>query len=267
MAVYHLLDAIPPAEHAAVADFTSTYDVTSAFNAMMAISGPKRIELPFGRICIGNRINMEDNTDLVGNRTELFSLAAADGGNPTQASIWCEHKNGWRILGKIRVNGNRSNRSTTGGEAAISVTGGEEFSLQDMQVVHAVGDGLSVGGDGTAHHRRAKVGTVERCVFEACGRNGISISGAYDMNFVSNRTRGQNSNSPQTGTSLEPNNAINFNENINFFGHSSVQNANWDLAIVDGYGLNRGIRFFGGRVIKISNLTGVDAGFWGTLRS
>lgn len=264
MADYHLLDAIPPAEHAAVAEFTSTYDVTDAFNAMMAESGTKRIILPPGRVCVSSRIYGATSVDIIGSRTEIFSLGIANGGHPYHATFWFQDQNDWNIFGRLRINGNRANRQLTPGEAGILIIGGEQMSIKDVQVVNHPGDGIAVGSSGAGPYDRAKVGTLTNVIMEGNGRNGISFDGVYDFNLFGCRTRAHVHGSPKSGVALEPHNA---NENIQFFGHSSVDNAMHDVYATNGYGPNIGIRFFGGRIPKLYMPDGADVELSGTLRS
>jgi hypothetical protein len=273
VADYHLLDAIPTSEHASVADFSSTFDVTAAFNAMMAESGTKRVFLPHGRICVSGRVYGANSTDIVANRTEIFSLAVSDGGHPYHATFWFEEKNDWNIKGRLRINGNRANRKLVydalGLEGAVVIAGGEQFAMEDAQIVNHPGDAMSFGPHSGASNSygRAKVGFFKNVIMEGCGRAGISFAGAYDLTFMGCRTRNHVHNSPKSGLAFEPHTSAFANENIQFFGHSSVGNGLHDVYATDGYGPNIGIRFFGGRVPKLFLPDTADVQLFGTLRS
>lgn len=242
------LDAIPVAQHAAIQDGTSTFDVAGLINNMIGNAttrARKRVILPAGRLALAARLYVTSDTEFVFENTELFMLGAAQNGSPTQGALWAQDVYNWALTGYGKLNGNRFNRSANSGESGIFITKSDDFRICPLRIVHFGGDAISMGGNDSASGVR--VGYIEGVTGEANARNGVSFAGVTDVTLNSCRMRAQSGAAPQSGYAFEPDIPDLGNTNITLFACQGVNNSGWGAYASNAYGPNDGIKIYSGR--------------------
>lgn len=238
-----LEDFIPSAQHAAILDGTSTYDVTADIQAAFDVAGRKVVQFPSGRVCQSDRIYLtQHNMTVMAYGCELLHI-----GQNKQCSLWFQGFNNWKVFG-LRVNANMPNRVSASpgeGEAGVYVLGSENFVLRDFESVLTYSDGITMGGTSSDPTTRSRVGFLQNVKTEANGRNGISICGAYDILGEHVQAKGNNFSSPKAGIAFETDYGL-VNQNITLIGASATYCGGHGLYL-NGASTNVGINLLGGR--------------------
>lgn len=203
MGTYNLLDSIPSTEWAAIENFTSTYDCTTALQALCDITDIRKvINLPAGQINTSNRIYFNThNIRLRGDGCLWNNI-----GMNNLAALWINGWAGWELSG-FRMFGNiagRIPRVPGAGESLIVAANCWNWAMEGIDLENSYADSIQLGATSSDPNTRARQGYMKNIRMQDAGRNGITFGGCVDILGEHLHTYDITNSMPMSGFALEP---------------------------------------------------------------
>lgn len=160
--------------------------------------------------------------DLIGNNS---TVVLADGVPAVTRALSISGLHGVTVS-DLAIDGNRANQSNggaqDGGNHGLSIEGGNDITLANVSISDCYNDGLFVG---PLLGQEPTDITATNVTVDNSRRNGLSIIAARRARFYDSSFGGSNGTAPQAGVDIEPNQADEVVEDIQFHRCSFDDNA------------------------------------------